>query len=295
MKLLFLIIILIIKISLESQNNTIPEPILSGISPLGQPISTSLILNITGRNFQNTTCQCRFGKRIVTICSIKTSSLLSCITPVFTEPFSSLIEVRFGNDTYIESPRLFIIYNVPEVTIFPKYAMLDSIIPLEIELYGSFRIEFRQTTFCKFKDISVEAKYSLDFIICILPEFNTSETVMVYLSFNGGETYNETESLFIFEEPMVESIHPNKGRIEGMTKISIRGQKFFNSSNIFCRFGRLPAVKGEYITNNEITCVTPDARDVYVDNSSVPLLYSMNGVEYSDHDIFFYYYSYCPR
>jgi hypothetical protein len=144
-----------------------------------------------------------------------------------------------------------------------------------------------------FEDIEVSAIYKDGVFTCVLPEFEEPRKIILKFSYNNKFHYNDTEVLTIFEEPALKSLIPNKGPVDGNTRVRIIGDKFINTNLIVCAFGNSAEVKGIFVNTKEIICQTPEARQRT--NFSVIVSISLNGLEYSDHPENFFYYSLCKN
>lgn len=139
---------------------------------------------------------------------------------------------------------------------------------------------------CKFgNQLAIAAQYLDDVtIICVSPSRTNATEVPITLvnlpnsnnrdhfdSFVSDSNiyfyyYSELKSFFFsffltfifsqLEYPNFSDINPKQGDIIGGTAVTILGRNFWNSSELYCKFGD-QEVEGVFLTSNAISCQTP--------------------------------------
>lgn len=79
----------------------------------------------------------------------------------------------------------------------------------------------------------------------------------------NGVDWTKDRSIPILEPHKVTSIYPSSGPRSGRTKIYIDGEYFIESDTLACKF-RITIVKGEFIIDGGICCVSPPLPELVV-------------------------------
>ena len=83
---------------------------------------------------------------------------------------------------------------------------------------------------------------------------------------------------------LVQSITPETGQMQGRTIVTIAGQHFIDEQT-WCRFGLSPAAPADVITSSSIRCFSPPS----LDEHAVQIAVSVNGVDFIDSSVQFWY------
>lgn len=168
---------------------------------------------------------------------------------------------------------------------------------------GSTRIEVSGFNFdsegeyeCVFGDVVevvVPGQYMApDKLLCVTPEWigrdghgrfsNTTGPVSVPFSVKISDTVvsNFSVSDFVFyQQPVVLSLSPASGDVEGGNNVSIIGTGFFQSPDLMCRFGVEPPRSAQLVSDTELLCNAPPW--AWGQLPEVPVEVSENGVDYT--------------
>ena len=242
---------------------------LHSISPAVGSFHGGTKVLIVGNNFVNSPdLNCKFDETTVQATFIN-SNELSCITPSQLSPRQSIVQVS-NNGIHFEGTLSNVVFNfIRPSTVYsitPKTA--PSIEGTLLTINGMFEIDFTSVDdmYCKVGDFVIPATNAdRDFISCLTPDFpyanKSSKMLHAEVSINGGidfTNYGKTR-LLVHPPVYLESIHPQLGPEYGGTLLSIFGENFFRSDDLYCDFGHAQ-VKSEWISSSLLQCLTPPSR-----------------------------------
>ena len=148
------------------------------------------------------------------------------------------------------------------------------------------RLDYTRSPLCRFglgtllMAASFSGESSNGTLRCISPSASTIHSVPLALSWNGGESFEESGLQFGFYADVAVSVLPTGGPAGGATVVTVLGgSKFAPAPALTCRFGHrhTPA---SYVDLEHIRCRTPSS----VANGTVALLFgdeSGNGLAVS--------------
>lgn len=113
-------------------------------------------------------------------------------------------------------------------------------------------------TFCKFGNLSLSQAevISSTEIKCTSPPSYEEREVPVEITLNNREWTRDGVLFHYYHPPFIYGIDPKIGPVAGGTVVKITGSNFENTGFVMCRFGAI-YVKGSYISENELQCVSP--------------------------------------
>jgi hypothetical protein len=113
-------------------------------------------------------------------------------------------------------------------------------------------------TYCRFGNLSISNAKVLSSteMECVSPPSYEERQVPVEISLNNREWTNDDVQFYYYHPPFIYFIHPKIGPVSGGTVVTITGSNFEDTGYVMCRFGDKYA-KGEYISQNELKCVSP--------------------------------------
>ncbi|KAE9224791.1 hypothetical protein PF005_g5786 [Phytophthora fragariae] len=92
--------------------------------------------------------------------------------------------------------------------------------------------------------------------------------------------------------PIVYSLEPNHGPLEGGTEVVVTGINFQNSSRLRCKFGERVTAAAMFLSSTQFTCVSPSGLtegDVFVEVANWGLIGTMDELMFSNSKILFTY------
>ena len=286
--------------ALSRPNFAVYEPIsLSSIHPSNVLENSMYVVNIYGNNYQPTgdLC-CRFRQTNVEIekvyivkCRFLSHKHIQCLQPdLFIGNYA--VEVSNNGFNFSQDSRLsFSVY--PAIT-------LDYLEPnigwcgggTNITAWGTGFIE-NIDIFCRFGGAVVKAVFhSPTRISCLTPTYflRTEQIVNFGVSINR-KSFSDGGSLKFryVASPIITKLHPSSGQSSGGTKV-ILGGEFFGTlglgNDVSCRFESI-IVEAEVLTDNEISCVTPNFSHIHSKNSVAIEVSIDGGQSYSKSNIGF--------
>jgi hypothetical protein len=113
-------------------------------------------------------------------------------------------------------------------------------------------------TFCTFGNVSLSlAKViSSTDMECVSPPSYVERQLEVEITLNNREWTDDGRLFYYYHPPFIYFIYPKIGPVSGGTVVTIVGSNFENTGYVMCRFGDKYS-KGEYISVNELKCVSP--------------------------------------
>ena len=113
-------------------------------------------------------------------------------------------------------------------------------------------------TFCKFGNLSLTTAkvISSTEIVCSSPPSYELREVPVEITLNNREWTRDNILFHYYHPPFIYGISPKIGPVSGGTVVVITGSNFENTGFVNCKFGDIH-VKGSYISENELRCVSP--------------------------------------
>lgn len=96
-------------------------------------------------------------------------------------------------------------------------------------------------------------------IMCLAPETPESGTsVHLEISVYGQNDITTSGIHYIYyDDPVVASIRPQFGFINGGETVTVKGKHFANIKTLRCMFGTIAATKTSWISSNEVHCISP--------------------------------------
>lgn len=113
-------------------------------------------------------------------------------------------------------------------------------------------------TMCKFGKLSLTTAevVSSTEIICTSPASFVDREVPVEITLNNQEWTDDGILFHYYHPPLIYGIEPKIGPVNGGTEVKIIGSNFADTGFVMCKFGAI-IVKGTYINENELRCVSP--------------------------------------
>ena len=244
---------------------------ISGVEPIGGPVRGGTIVSIHGSftpqrvtevstKIDIASIQCSFGgtQALAFDASVRT---IRCLSPsnLLREPVKVQVSLN-GGMSFSKSYAIFTYESDPIVTsIYPSRGGNLGGTSVLIDGNG-----FRNASSlkCRFGEMDpVQATFVSGYqLLCKSPPLlpsGASGLVNVEVTSNGVD-YSSSFRRFEYRiPPSIESIWPRSGEaIRGGTKVHVRGSFFFDQTHLGCSFGDT-LVRGTYINNSMLTCVSP--------------------------------------
>lgn len=252
--------------------NSIPyryykDPVISWIYPRYGPKDGGTFVEVYGENFLNfdQNLRCGFGTLEVKAYYVSENYLI-CYSPkseVIGQPIPFTISLNNQQNTLQHVP--YVYYSKPQVFRLEPNRGPDTgktLVRIRGQNFNPLvelpHMTNHNDTFCKFGQLSIEqAKViSSTEIECYSPPSFEDREVEVEITLNNREWTEDNVLFYYYHPPFVYSIIPKMGPISGGTVVTITGSNFENTGYVMCLFGNTYA-KGEYISQNELKCVSP--------------------------------------
>jgi hypothetical protein len=129
----------------------------------------------------------------------------------------------------------------------------------EVTVWG-FNFTNREGLSCAFGDVVVPATYySEREIRCRAPR-RVPGSVVLEVSMNGEDFTVSGHTFLFMADASVVGIEPDSGPIVGGTIVRVMGNFFVPGSGLVCRFGDVVVPVQQYISVNEVICISPPQR-----------------------------------
>jgi len=92
-------------------------------------------------------------------------------------------------------------------------------------------------------------------------------------------------SLFPLAPPFVDGINPTTGPVWGNTTVTVMGNYFRNSDELYCLFGTHPRLRGQFISITHVLCVSPQDTGP----TTMPLEITNNNQDFTTNGVVFEY------
>jgi len=276
------------------------------VSPSLGPDSGGSIVSIFGTSFMaSAALSCKFGEMEVVKANWITPSWIQCATPPLSGPDLertpldvSVSVSNNGIDFGEPFQQDFHYHRVVSVTDFhPKMGSV-----LGGTMVSVFGTNFEPSKFlsCRFGTAKVQARYVNDTaVLCLTSNvagsLSVEHTTSISVSMNGEDFSEESSMQFQYiPAPSIYSIQPTIGPLQGGTPVRILGTNFRESKEdvVLCRFGDVEVV-ANFVSTRELLCFAPSLDDLSIDAhgswTSVGVDVSMNGVDFTESDVSFYY------
>jgi hypothetical protein len=203
--------------------------------------------------------------------------------------------------TYEPSSVEFYAYRVPNVLkIFPSAGFTKGGTLVEVlGTWFDYQPQYGIVPHCKFGNTIVRAHFdSTVRLVCSSPPSpGTNAKLDFEVSLNGIDWTYTNFTFAYFEEPVMTSIYPDMGSIEGGEMVYVNGDKFTNHTDpeyFKCRFTpttlQLPPKESqvEFINSTTIRCPAPGG---WPQGDDMIVQVTQNGVDWDEHHFDYSYYS----
>ncbi|GMF36546.1 unnamed protein product [Phytophthora fragariaefolia] len=261
---------------------------LLNLSPTNGVASGGTLLNIYGFQFdEDGNYSCKIGEQIVRA-EVLNQTHLGCRTPPVSKPQNVLVKISDNGVDYSG-------FNLSFFYVDPLY--VTRIYPVSGDVEGGQLVDVvggnftagAENVMCRFGDtVTMAAVLSASTAQCRAPKLEAiggssiyattarlqkgygiaGAKVTVEMSSNGQDYSNSGVVYHYTPTPVVYSLQPNHGPLEGGTEVVVTGINFINSSSLRCKFGERVSVAATFLNTTQFTCVSPsgfDEGDVYVE------------------------------
>lgn len=242
------------------------NPVIDWIYPRYGPKDGGTFVEVHGKNFLNfdQNLRCAFGSREVSAFYVSNEYMI-CYSPKSNVVEAELpFSVSLNNQQNTVQKLQYVYYEFPQVfrlepnrgpdtggtIVHIRGQNFDPTKDIELHNYND--------TFCKFGNLSLtNAKViSSTEMICESPPSYEEREVPVEITLNNREWTRDGVLFYYYHPPFIYSIEPRIGPVSGNTTVNIIGSNFKDTGYVMCRFGGI-YVKGEYISENELKCISP--------------------------------------
>ncbi|CAM9095296.1 unnamed protein product [Chrysoparadoxa australica] len=233
------------------------DPSFLSVTPTSGPLQGGTAVSLTGEGFVDSDALgCRFGEEEAPAVWVS-SSLVMCRVPAAQAAGTIPVELTLNGHGYYSDGMLFTYYPEPVLLeLSPSLGLATG--GSEIKITGE-GFHFSPNLTARFGQTDVPAVYySATEVICETPPASPG-VVAVSVSSNGAD-FPASSLEFAFEAgAQLEAVSPSQGSVSGGMKVSIYGYGFLDNAELSCSFGAAGTVAGVYVSESEITCVTPAA------------------------------------
>lgn len=258
---------------------------ITSFSPKSSLYSGGTNITVVGYNFIDSyTLKCRFD-RVVVPAIFHNANAISCSTPAgLTGDNIQVTASNNGVDFCNPSRNPFKYYSTPRVTsISPKMALSSKSSFVSVFGFGFYS---EVDLSCAFGDlISVPATYiSNTELNCTLPPIAFVGVIVVEISLNNRDYTSDGMQFELINEPQISSIWPNRGPVNGHTKVTVVGDYFVDRLGITCHFGPV-AVQGSILSSDKAECNVA----AVVSSGKVKFWVSVADRMFPSNEVVFYY------
>ena len=223
-------------------------PLITKVSPLLGPILGNTKLMIYGTHLPTHDVACRFGNSgngtsidvPATSLLTKTSTIVTCLTPVFKNPGIYTFNLIIYNKIIIENKKnVETNFDVHEEITISSISETVGLVTggLDVLIYGT---SFRNvsTLTCKFNNQLVSGHFiNTNQIKCTTPSTNTIGRNKLSISFNNYNFIDTKHTFLYVKEPKVYGITPRTSPMQGGITLILTGEHFdMNRNNLMCCF-----------------------------------------------------------
>jgi hypothetical protein len=242
-------------------------------------------VTVEGYNFIDSyALKCQFDS-VVVPAIFHNANMISCSAPAgLTGEKIKVTASNNGVDFCNPSHDPFKYYATPNVTsISPKRGLSSKSSLVSVFGFGFFN---EADLSCAFGDlISVPASYiSNTELKCTLPPFFFVGVVVVEVSLNNHDYTGDGIQFELLNEPQINSIWPNRGPVNGNTKVTVFGDHFVTRLGISCHFGPIH-VHGTILSSDKAECQVAPA----VSSGKVKFWVSVAERMFPSNEVVFYY------
>lgn len=223
---------------------------------------------LLARGLQNTTqLACTFGNMNPVPATFVSATKTKCPAPNYVAGKNAIVVEATVNgvDFSVEGPLFTQIVRPIVLSIHPAGGPLDS--GTSVFLIGAHFFDSEDLR-CSFGTSVVLARWLSNTLAqCNAPRWPKAETLHVEISINGRDFTSDGQT-FTFYQRQVLEVFPSIGFTDGGTLVSIFGEGFTFSGELFAFFG-LSRVKATFVSSTQLRCVTPQVAEAATVNVSV--------------------------
>ena len=261
------------------------SPAVTGVSPSIGPSTGGTIVTVIGVNFTNTyDLVCMFGE-VQTIGRWFSETEVRCRTPKHV-PSTVYLEVSNNGFDFSTSGSEYTFHVSPSVvSVWPNHGPERGM--TVVTVYGNHFVNTKLLR-CQFGGIltPVQRYVSSTEITCYAPDLRRigrPGSVNIEIT-NNNQTYTTNGVRYMYDaQAMVSVLSPQTGPSSGNSRVVLYGYGFRDYPTLGCRFGDV-AVKGHFVSDTEIECVTP-AMPI----QTLPVEITLNGDDYTFSKVDFKY------
>ena len=248
------------------------QSLVDDIYPLISSKSGGTVVTIQGRDFNTAReATCFFG-RVGIPASIVSEREMTCEVPSSRDRSvqmnvlidGALVSQPGVNITYNEDPRI--------SKLIPSTGPVEGNTPVSV--FGS---NFQgDNMFCVLSDGSKFSAVSVTNTVlkCVTPPAELG-VYTIHVEIDGYHSLTAAE--YEYESALIaDMLVPSVGPVEGGTVVTVFGQGFQSSKGVMCKFGDYLVMRGEWISETSVGCITPES-----DVGNRTLEVSVNGVDFS--------------
>ena len=248
------------------------QSMVDAIYPLVSSKSGGTLVTMQGREFNLAReASCYFGK-VAIPASFVSERIMTCAVPSSRDrsvPLSVLID-----GALVSQPRVNITYNEdPRISkLFPSSGPTEGNTPISV-LGSNFQ---GNDMYCVFSDGSKLSAVPVTntVLMCVTPPAELG-VYTVHVEIDGY--HSSTVAEYEYENALIaKMLVPSIGPVEGGTMVTVFGQGFQNSKGVLCKFGDYLVMRGEWISEASVGCLTPES-----DVGNRTLEVSVNGVDFT--------------
>ena len=242
------------------------EPIIDYIYPRYGKKNGGTLVEVYGKNFLNfdQNLRCAFGSIEVKAYYVSNDYMI-CYSP-----FSDVVQkelpfsISLNNQQNTRQNVEYIYYDFPQVARLEPGKGPDTG-GTKVHIRGqyfnpTYGLSFNNynDTMCKFGKLSTDVAevVSSTEMICTSPPSYVDREVPVEITLNNQEWTSDDILFHYYHPPLIYGIDPKIGPVTGGTTVKITGSNFADTGFVMCKFGTI-IVKGTYINENELRCVSP--------------------------------------
>ena len=280
-----------VEFSRQSINITFVKPIeITSIHPSAVQEGSETVLIISGDHFiSSPSLQCHFGEfgHLWTQAVWKNKNTIECMSPPLnlTAGGHTLIGVtnNGGHDISVLFP-LEVTARARFLSMYPNQGYTSGGTDVSIVL-GYLRVVANRKMQCNFGDQTVPATITRSVVACMSPPNPCGEVLVVLMI--EGETQPLASGIFEYiDEPIVKSVEPRVGAVDGGTAVTLRGSHFEGVTH--CRFHSIIVPVAAIPDSRHVICLSPIS-DMIQD---VKVQVTHNGQDFAPSEATF---SYRPR
>ena len=215
---------------------------------------------------------CSFGALGKVPAQVLSQTEAECISPANPQHLTTIpVKFTINNQNYTDEEFMFTFYNPPNVV--DTEPLIGSVNGGTVVNFWGSTFEKRNIT-CMFGSTEVKGTYiSKQHLTCLAPPQSAPGDYRMSVKYSKDRFQSDNYTFTYFASPVVSSLSPACGPVEGYTQMTIRGRNFldFGFGRAKCIFNESIWMNATILDSNTIVCDSP-----MLEPSAVDMFYNVS-------------------